>query len=224
MCERFALTADLSELTGQFQIGKVLFSYKPRYQIVPKQQVAVIVSDGAGKRLESHRWGLIPFWAKDAVNADSELAPQKPAYRRLFAKHRCLIPCSGFYGWKQEGKVRQPVQIGLRHQELFAVAGLYEIWKDPRGKEFRTCTVLTTPTSRMLENYNVRLPAILDDRGIDIWMNPAETDVDLLQAQLRPYHADLLSASPAQLQNDEPEADEEKEGLEWFGKYAMIKK
>ncbi|MCZ8516012.1 SOS response-associated peptidase [Paenibacillus filicis] len=223
MCERFTLNADLSELSEAFPFDRATFAYEPRKNNTPTSQIAVIVSEEGERRLEEHRWGLIPFWAKDAVNADSELVPDKPAYRRLFAKHRCLIPYSAFYGWKREGKREQPILIGLRHKKLFAVAGLYEIWKDPRGGEFRTCTVLTTPTNRMLENYNVKLPAILDERGMAVWSNPKETDIELLHSVLQPYHADLMFAYPV-IDRSGRIPSEQEEGSEPVGKYAFIKK
>jgi len=51
------------------------------------------------------RWGLIPFWAKDAsggsrmINARSETAAEKPAFRKSFEQRRCIIPADGFYEW-----------------------------------------------------------------------------------------------------------------------------
>ena len=44
------------------------------------------------------RWGLIPYWAKDlsiaakTINAMSETAAEKPAFRDAISRRRCLIP------------------------------------------------------------------------------------------------------------------------------------
>ena len=60
------------------------------------------------------RWGLVPSWAKDPaigsrmINARAETVASKPAYRRAFAKRRCLLPADGYYEWKGEGRGKQP--------------------------------------------------------------------------------------------------------------------
>jgi putative SOS response-associated peptidase YedK len=59
-------------------------------------------------------WGLVPHWAKDAsgsvrtINARSETAATKPAFRDPLKFRRCLIPADGFYEWKRTGTVKQP--------------------------------------------------------------------------------------------------------------------
>src|ERR1022692_4011924 len=59
---------------------------------------------GAVRELRVVRWGLVPFWAKDVsigsrlINARAETVSTKPAFRRAFARRRCLLPADGFYG------------------------------------------------------------------------------------------------------------------------------
>jgi putative SOS response-associated peptidase YedK len=49
------------------------------------------------------RWGLIPSWSKDSstaanmINARSETASTKPAFRDVLKPRRCLIPADGFF-------------------------------------------------------------------------------------------------------------------------------
>ncbi len=63
------------------------------------------------------RWGLIPYWAKDAsiglktINAMSETAAVKPVFRDAFKYRRCLIPADGFYEWK---KNRTETEAGVQ--------------------------------------------------------------------------------------------------------------
>ena len=62
------------------------------------------------------RWGLIPPWAKDAkiasrmINARSETAAERPAFRRLLerADRRALLVADGFYEWMRSEDAKQP--------------------------------------------------------------------------------------------------------------------
>jgi putative SOS response-associated peptidase YedK len=81
--------------------------WNPRYNIAPTQPIPVIRQNPKEPRRELSlmRWGLIPSWAKDAsgaammINARSETAATKPAFRDPLASRRCLIPADGFYEW-----------------------------------------------------------------------------------------------------------------------------
>ena len=69
--------------------------------------------DPQARELRVVRWGLVPAWAKDAsgggrlINARAETVAVKPAFRRAFAKRRCILPADGYYEWQaisDEGK------------------------------------------------------------------------------------------------------------------------
>jgi putative SOS response-associated peptidase YedK len=76
------------------------------------------------------KWGLIPSWSKDPpaaaqmINARSETAGTKPAFRDALRSRRCLIPGDGFYEWKRDGKTKQPYCFEVNDGTLFAFAGL----------------------------------------------------------------------------------------------------
>ena len=59
-------------------------------------------------------WGLIPSWSKDPsvaarmINARSETASARPAFRDALRFRRCLIPADGFYEWARTAKGKQP--------------------------------------------------------------------------------------------------------------------
>ncbi|MBP1155684.1 MULTISPECIES: SOS response-associated peptidase [unclassified Paenibacillus] len=226
MCDRFSLTTELHVLSHHFQIGEVHFAYKARSHIVPTQQVSVIIPAKEHRRLEEHRWGLVPFWAKDAVNADSAIIHEKPAYRKMFSKQRCVIPCNGFYVWESKGKNKKPIRIEMKDKRVFGMAGLYEIWKDARGREYRTCTVMTTVSNRLIYEYDERMPVILNERDIDAWLDPQMNgEPDFLQSLLKPYAPDRMKAY-SELPRSRVIVGKEEELLieEPPAKYAMIKK
>jgi len=99
------------------------------------------------------RWGLIPYWAKDqsiglrTINAMSETAAEKPAFRDAMSRRRCLVPADGFYEWvRLRPKEKQPYNFGMIDDSVFAFAGLWERWRDPAGENIETCTILMSVT------------------------------------------------------------------------------
>ena len=108
MCGRFTLTVDPDELLDAFP-GMTLPSQPmlaPRYNIAPTQPVAVVANHGQ-HQLEFFKWGLIPWFAKEAkvgarhINARTETAATSPVFRESVAQRRCLIPADGFYEWEK---------------------------------------------------------------------------------------------------------------------------
>src|SRR5512136_883063 len=149
MCGRFALTVDPADLREAFPEFTFPVQVSPRFNIAPTQPILVIPNDGMNKG-DFFVWGLIPSWAKDPsignrlINARAETLAEKPSFRKAFAKRRCLIVADGFFEWRPAGKRKIPVYIFLKSKAPFGLAGLYETWKAPDGREIRTCTIITT--------------------------------------------------------------------------------
>jgi putative SOS response-associated peptidase YedK len=173
--------------------------FRPRYNIAPGQDVLCVIRDGEN-RIEHLRWGLIPFWAKDPaignrlINARAETVAEKPSFRSAFAKRRCLVVADGFYEWRPEGKRKVPVYIFLKSKKPFGFAGLYENWKDPGGREIRTCTIITTEANDLVRPIHDRMPVILPEGVEDRWLDPSEGSRERLQAILTPYPAGEMAA------------------------------
>ena len=104
MCGRFTLAApDGWALRERFPLGESV-EIRRRFNVAPGDDVAAVTTDKEGApRGELLRWGLIPFWAKDAsigyktINARAETVAERPAFRDAFRTHRCLIVADGFY-------------------------------------------------------------------------------------------------------------------------------
>src|SRR5690606_21889473 len=120
----------------------------PRFNIAPSQSVLAIL-DAEPRRAQPVRWGLVPFWAKDPkighklINARSETAASKPAFREAYVRRRCLVPADGFYEWKKQGRSKIPFRIELESRRPFVFAGLWERWKGEGGAPLLSCTILT---------------------------------------------------------------------------------
>ncbi|GIP23256.1 SOS response-associated peptidase [Paenibacillus sp. J22TS3] len=194
MCRRFSMAAELPELQEHFQIERVMFYYRNRYNISPTQNIPVVLQQNGERILDEFRWGFIPYWGKDAVNADLRNVHQNKTYRRMVEKQRCVIPCNGLYYWKQDGKKTYPVRVVMKDRSMFGVAGLFEIWQDTRGEPLRTCTLVMTEANPLIDEFESRMPAILSQEDMALWLDESTNDLELLNPILRPHSAEEMDA------------------------------
>ncbi len=197
MCGRFTLISNISELQGRFGFVMEPADIRPRYNIAPTQQVLTVVNDGE-RHGELMRWGLVPSWAKDIkigsrmINAVSETAAAKPAFRSAFRRRRCLVLADGFYEWLKEGKQRFPMYFTQKSGEPMAFAGLWENWKSPEGEWIRSCSILTTAANSFIEPIHNRMPVILSAETEPLWLDPLTETPDTLEPLLLPAPIELL--------------------------------
>jgi putative SOS response-associated peptidase YedK len=218
MCGRYLFSLFQEEIEKNFD-AKVKFDATPRYNISPGQDVAVLVFDGEERRIEPYRWGLIPFWAKDTkigfrlINAKSETIFEKPSFRTAVKIRRCLVLANGFYEWKKTEDEKIPMCIRLKSQKGFGFAGLWESWKDPKGIELKSCTIITTEPNSLLESIHNRMPVIVEEKYQDLWLNPEVSDKEELIEVFKPYPSEEMEAYPVSRIvnypfNDRPECAE----------------
>jgi putative SOS response-associated peptidase YedK len=197
MCGRFVLTATTETIQQTFDLETVPTSMLPRYNIAPTQPVGVITNDHP-RQLTFQRWGLIPSWSKDPsigstlINARAETVEEKPAFRTAFKRRRCLIPADGFYEWQKRGKEKAPIFVHLKERELFAFAGLWEVWHSPDGSEVQTCTILTTEPNAMMSEFHHRMAVILPREDYSVWLDK-DAPPDILKALLKPYDENKMA-------------------------------
>ncbi len=178
--------------------------WNPRYNIAPTQPIPVIRQNPKEpvRELSLARWGLIPSWAKDPsvavkmINARSETADTKPAFRDALKSRRCLIPADGFYEWAKTGKGKQPYCFEVDEGELFAFVGLWDRWKDPTGNPIETCSILTTTPNAVTSPVHDRMPVILDPDSYDLWLDTGMKDVRAASELLTPFDARAMRCYP----------------------------
>jgi len=216
MCGRYRLTAKERYLRDHFGIDEN-FDWKPRWNIAPTQRVPIIRQDSTNARrsFDLVRWGLIPSWARDpsiaarTINAMSETAAEKPAFRHALRLRRCLIPADGFYESRSIGpKQKQPFSIGMADDSLFAIAGLWERWSD-RGEEVvETCTILTTKPNAVVLEVHDRMPVILKPDQYDLWLDPNIKSPGLLVDCCKPLDPAVMKKYPVGTRVNRPENDD----------------
>lgn len=198
MCGRYTVAAPLDDLIEVFEVDYTVFeNWTPRFNAAPTQDLPVVLQSSEGdRRLGPMRWGLVPFWADDPsignrlINARSETAATKPAFRDAFRSRRCVVPMDGFYEWRAapaEGSrpKKVPWWIHRPDRRPFGVAGLWERWRPAEGDPLVTFTLLTTTASAWMRPLHDRMPVVLDAEGAAIWLDPGADGAALTEV-LRP--------------------------------------
>ncbi|MCP4504078.1 MAG: SOS response-associated peptidase [Deltaproteobacteria bacterium] len=200
MCARTYVKTKSSVLAQLFSAHE-RDSFHPAFNIAPTDALPVVrVNPNQGEReLVTTRWGLVPPWSKDTksaarcINARAETVAGKPSFRSAFVKRRCVVVTDGFYEWRKEGKKRIPFAIHDPQGAPLAMAGLWELWKDPVDPEvrLRSSTILTTSANEDIENLHHRMPVLLQESGISLWLSDTQ-DSAALQEILLPAPAHSL--------------------------------
>jgi putative SOS response-associated peptidase YedK len=226
MCGRYASSRKPEDLVEEFDVDRVEVAeaLRPDYNVAPTDSVYAVLDRipktapdaPPERRLATVTWGLVPSWAKDRsigsrlINARVESLADKPAFRRAFAKRRCLLPADGYYEWyatQQVGPrgkpVKQPFFITPKDGGVLAMAGLYEIWRDPAvadeeepGAFLWSVTVITTSAEDSLGHIHDRMPMLVERSRYDAWLDATKTSTDDLKDVLVPAAPGRLQAYP----------------------------
>jgi putative SOS response-associated peptidase YedK len=226
VCGRYRLSRRKQILEEHFDCVSDEPDWTPRYNIAPTQPIPVIRQNPKEpiRELSLMRWGLIPSWAKDSsaaasmINARSETASTKPAFRDALKSRRCLIPADGFYEWMRTGKMKQPYCFEVREGQLFAFAGLWDGWKDAGGNWIKSCSILTTTPNSVTSAIHDRMPVILEPDSYELWLDPGMTNVAAASELLKPHDARLMRCFPVSSRinhvgNDDEECAERVESM-----------
>ena len=206
----------LTVIQQAFNLTSVV-DFSPRYNIAPTQNAPVITNE-APQTLSMYRWGLIPSWAKEEsignklINARAESASRR--------SRRSAVLSSGGAAWcppaasmngrsEHDGKtLKTPIYIHLKDQELFAMAGLWEVWHNPKGRIYHTFTILTTDANDFMEPIHNRMPVILHPVGLRrCGFSRTMLPPDVLQPLLKPFEADRMTAHEVSKAVNKPTID-----------------
>lgn len=127
------------------------------------------------------------------INARAETLAEKTSFRRLLTTRRCLIPASGYYEWRKNGKRKIPVWIHLKTKQPFAFGGLWKVWRMPQEETFlESFTIITTTANDFIKPIHDRMPVILLADDEKSWLDPKMNDSAAILSLLKPYPADLM--------------------------------
>lgn len=232
MCGRVYIKTTLEGLMRAFAFARSegvggLANQFPRYNGAPTQTYPIIIRDVIrdpdlfGPVFVSARWGLIPRWAKDAKgggrpppNVRCETVSTNGLFKAAYRLRRCLVPIDGFFEWKDiygTGKNKQPYAIALKSGAPFALAGIWEYWRDPQtGEDIRSFPIITCEPNAMMATLHDRMPVLLQPEDYERWISSAEDPGDLM----KPFPAELMTTwkigrNAGSPKNDSPDIIEE---------------
>jgi putative SOS response-associated peptidase YedK len=220
MCGRYFRRSEKQQIAERFHASNLGdFPLAPDYNVAPSTFQPIIREsrdDASVRELILARWGLIPHFAKSladfkglaTINAKAESVMTSSTFRVPFERRRCLVPLDGFYEWQllggpntaKKNAKKQPFAFTLRDGEPFALAGLWDAWKEPKPKAvsvhapdtwLQSFSILTTEANELMSTVHSRMPVILHERDWARWLDRTESDqppIDLL----RPYDSDAM--------------------------------
>lgn len=164
MCGRYYLDFDILE-SENFDL-KNSISYETNFNITPQTKVPIFIEN----ELTMATWGFFPDWIKNQKNSKPlfntrwETVQEKRTFKAAFKKHRCLVPISGWYEWKNVNDEKQPYFF-YKQNELLKAAGLY--WLRSSGDiEF---SIITKEAEDNLLTIHNRTPLILNNDSQKLW-------------------------------------------------------
>jgi putative SOS response-associated peptidase YedK len=165
-----------------------------------------VVTNNNTHQIQLFEWGLIPHWAdadranelkKSTLNAKSETIFELASFKDCTTK-RCLVLAESFYEWRTEGKRKIPYQIFVKDQEVFAMGGIFNEWKNIKtGETKNTFSIITVPANDMMayiHNTKQRMPLILPINQELDWLKPNLNQAQIT-AMMRPYKSSEMKAN-----------------------------
>jgi putative SOS response-associated peptidase YedK len=177
MCGRFTQHLSWAEIRRLADLVGQPRNLAPRYNLAPTDAIEVLRAGPGGLELTPMRWGLIPsWWSKplselpSTFNARAETLREKPMFRAAFKSRRCIVPASGFYEWTGGKGQKIPHYFSAVGGEPLALAGLWELWRDPKGAEILSATIVVGAANRWMSPFHDRMPILLSWSDAKTWI------------------------------------------------------
>jgi putative SOS response-associated peptidase YedK len=198
MCGRYYRRSDKQRIAEAFGLGELGdLVLEENYNVAPStfQPVIRVGRETDERELVLMRWGLVPFFAKSleafkgfstgfsTINARAETVATSGTFRVPFQRRRCLVPVDGFYEWKtttlepeagarskKPKVVKEPFAFSMKDGRPFALAGLWDAWKEPDGGWLQSFSIVTTEANAVMAPVHTRMPVIVHERDYGEWL------------------------------------------------------
>ena len=210
MCGRVQIRIDSRAAAEAFQASVVcppaLFG---RFNAAPSQRLPLLRpgGGGGGRELAAGTWGF-PLGGGSGprpINARSETALRKPAFREAVLRRRVALPVTGFYEWKKPDASAAPPLFGGDPDARKKAAWLIEAADGapfalaavtaPGAEQAPGFCVLTTRPNAAMAGIHDRMPVILGAAALGRWLDPATPEAGL-PGLMEPVPAAALRFTP----------------------------
>lgn len=106
---------------------------------IPEEPNKIEGKDQPKYKIQSMKWGLVPFWTKRSpdygsmmrtINCrDDSLIEDRGMWTTMKRRKRCIVICQGFYEWLKKGpggKEKVPHFVRRKDGDLMCFAGLWD--------------------------------------------------------------------------------------------------
>ena len=179
MCSRFENKASAKTVKRRFRLKSLPDGADAILSAPDRRPTDPILAIGSGPEAIILRFGLSTSWdAQPLLNARIETLTEKPTFRPLL-ETRCLIPATGYFEWRRQGKMRIKNRIEPQNHAPFAFAGLVD-------KSQNAAVILTCAPADPIAHVHGRMPVILKEGDEEAWLDPARAFASLT-GMLRPF-------------------------------------
>lgn len=189
MCGRYFVDEAFEEILRRYKIHDVPeVIWTPR-EIFPTNDAPVVIRAKDELRAGLMKWGFVyPNMNRPIINARSETAGVKPAFKDALKKRRCLVPASGFFEWYGEKGAKAKFRIERPEHCIISFAGLYTPFTDTEGNRTFAYVILTRQSAPPVSEIHDREPIILNEQDEAAWLDSeiSEAEVEFLMRQTGP--------------------------------------
>ena len=215
MCGRLSIAVSKQDLAkylqDNFDIEVIPEEIElPKFNIAPSEDLVSLVSDGVKYRIGLIKWGFKTFEEGNVlINARSETVESLKSFKKSFLERRCIILTDGFFEWERSTSVKTPYRFVLKNRKVFGFAGLWTMFIDKAGIKQYTATILTTKANNLMASIHDRMPVILDEDKMKIWLDPKIRNSEILKRVLVPYSEDEMDLYEVSVKVNSPKNKDE---------------
>jgi putative SOS response-associated peptidase YedK len=229
MINRYTLV-NIEYVRNSFELDEELA--KPIYNAFPTKKLPIILI-GDNEKVSFNHWGSNDQFsrnntlAKRLINVDVSKVKKSNILTNQFKTNRCLIPCDGFYFWKNINSiVTRPCFFKYKKDKLTYCIGIMESFEDFSGNKYMYFYFLTSPSSLEWKNFTSRIPLFFDMRYLDIWFNKKSTLKKLLpftnSLKFNDFSYHIVSPYFENKKIDDKSLIEPKNSLNQYGNYSLF--
>ncbi|PKK94904.1 MAG: hypothetical protein CVV60_04075 [Tenericutes bacterium HGW-Tenericutes-5] len=215
MCGRLSIAVSKQDLAkylqDNFDIEVIPEEIElPKFNIAPSEDLVSLVSDGVKYRIGLIKWGFKTFEEGNVlINARSETVESLKSFKKSFLERRCIILTDGFFEWERSTSVKTPYRFVLKNRKVFGFAGFWTMFIDKAGIKQYTATILTTKANNLMASIHDRMPVILDEDKMKIWLDPKIRNSEILKRVLVPYSEDEMDLYEVSVKVNSPKNKDE---------------